>query len=194
MNKRQETISSMKTGEVLYESFRYIPELFNEDGYYFWNKRRQSRQFTGIELPLKSYDEKGIFGDLCRLYLADGSNLLEIRSRNKCRPFNVTDLQNMLNVSHKQATRRLNSLLRSGVIANLTITIGDRKEDWLVVNPLYFVSGKRISDTLYKLFRHDLDPYLSVSAKMEFANRVVEVDERVTDTGKTIKGEKNENL
>lgn len=37
----------------------------------------------------------------------------------------------------------------------------------------HFVSGKRINDTLYKLFRKDLDSYLFPYAKQEFAKRIV---------------------
>jgi hypothetical protein len=172
MDVRREEIVNDRTGEVLYEKTSYIPELFNNDGYYFWKKKSQSRQFTGIELPLKNFEEEGIFGRMCRLYLSNNSNFLEVPGRNNIRPFDVDDLADMMNVSLRQAQRRLKSFLDSGVLAKLTVELRDSKEEWLVVNPLYFISGNRINDTLYKLFRKDLDNYLSPFAKKEFAKRI----------------------
>ena len=174
MSTKREQIVNDETGEVVYEKKSYIPELFNEEGYYFWNKKSQSRQFTGIELPLKSYEDKGIFCDLCRLYIADGSNLLEIGNRRRVRPFDVHDLAKMLGVSERQARRRLNIFLESGVLAKVTLDVAGKQEEWLVVNPLYFVASKRINDTLYKLFRNQLSQYLSPYANNEFCNRLKE--------------------
>jgi len=172
MDIRTQQIVNGKTGEVVYENSGYVPELFNQEGYYFWNKKSQSRQFTEIALPLDSYEDKGIFTDLCRLHLYDSSNFLEVKSGKGSRPFTVKDLSEMLGVSMRQAQRRLRVLLDSGVLALLTIKLKESSEEWLVVNPLYFVSGKRINDTLYKLFRKDLDKYLSHYAKQEFAKRI----------------------
>ena len=172
MNIKTQQIVNDKTGEVIYENNSVVPELFNAEGYYFWNKKAQSRQFTEIALPLQTYEDKGIFTDLCRLHLYDSSNFLEVKSGKTVRPFTVKDLSEMLDVSIRQAQRRLKVLLDSGVLAWLTIEIKGYKEEWLVVNPLYFVSGKRINDTLYKLFRNDLNKYLSKYAISEFEKRV----------------------
>ncbi len=176
MDTKTEQIINNKTGEVVYEKTSYMPELFNENGYYFWKKKAQSRQFTGIALPLESFEEEGIFGRLCRLYLSDNSNFLEVAHRGSVRPFNLNDLATMMNVSIRQAQRRLKSFLDSGVLAKLTVELRDEKEEWLVVNPLYFVSGNRINDTLYKLFRNDLDKYLSPYARQEFAKRICKMN------------------
>jgi len=173
MDIKKEIVIDTKTGEVKYNKESFIPELFNENGYYFWNKKSQSRQFTGIALPLNSFEDEGIFGRLCRFHLSENSNFLEVKENRNCRPFNFKDFVKFLGVSERQAHRRFKRLLDSGVIARLTIEIKGYTEEWLVVNPLYFVSGKRINDTLYKLFRKDLDSYLSPYAKQEFAKRIV---------------------
>ena len=176
MEVRKEQVIDAMTGEVKYSKDSYVPELFNENGYYFWNKKAQSRQFTGVALPLDNFEDEGIFARLCRFHLSENSNLLEVRENRTCRPFTFEDFVKFLGVAERQAHRRFRKLLDSGVIARLTIKIKDSSEEWLVVNPLYFVSGKRINDTLYKLFRNDLDKYLSPYAKQEFAKRICKMN------------------
>lgn len=174
MSIKKEITYSEKTGEVSFEREYHVPELFNQNGYYFWCKKEQSRVFKNIALPDIGLDNEGVFSRLCRKYLAEGSNFLQVATKNSVRPFNLRDLAIELGVSEKQARRRLNVQLEYGLLATLTIESMGTKETWLVVNPLYCISGPRLSTTLYILFRKQLDEHLSNYAKSEFAKRVSE--------------------
>lgn len=150
-----------KTGEVLSSKKMLVQDWFTEEGYLFWCQKAQSRQFSGITMPNISYEAKGIFGEMCRLYLRSGDNLLEVKTKGGYRPFDLNDLEVLLGVSTKQAKRRLDLFLREKMLAILDLTIGGEKKTWYVVNPIYYIAGKRLSYTTYKLFRNELQNLLS---------------------------------
>lgn len=167
MIKRSEYFNE-KTGEVSYSGKEYQDNLFTEEGYLFWCQKRQSRQFSDIPLPNISYEGKGIFSDLCKFFLRNGDNLLETKQNKAWRPFTLKDFSEMIGRGDKQTKRWMNLFLNEKMIATLTLKIGEELREWYVVNPLYYIAGKRMSYTVYKLFKKELDEHLSEFAKREF--------------------------
>lgn len=169
MKKRTE-YTNEKTGEVYYSDNSYCDNIFTEEGYLFWCQKSQSRQFRDVPLPNISYEAKGIFADMCRHYLKNGDNLLEVKDGRAWRPFTLKDLSVMLGKSDKQTKRWMNLFLSNRMVCTISLKIGEETREWFVVNPLYYIAGKRLTYTMYKLFKKELDEYLNENVKAELSN------------------------
>lgn len=158
--KVKKTVVSEFTGEV-FESTKSYPDVFNDEGYLFWARRKQCRVFSEITLPeALSFADKGRLMNLVP-HIEKNTNCLVKRTKQGYEPMEFKDFEKAFDLGTRQAKALLIKLIETGVLAQVIISTKNDSSVKYYVNPIYYHAGKRITVELYRLFSKWLDPHLN---------------------------------
>lgn len=151
---------------------QYVENRFDEEkGYLFWNQKHGVKQFSDVPFPSDMTDaEIGKITKLAKCIYKD-SNMLAYRGNGGIKPHNIKTIARELKITERQAERFLKKMIDLEVMAKGKFEIGGAVEVHYYISPVYFFSGKRINNTLYVLFRNQLDTVLPAWARARFVEQ-----------------------
>ena len=171
MDKATMLITDANTGEYRYQRVKLQDSLFDEYGGLFFYRQKQFRTFPMIEYHKDlTFTQIGVFDRLVRSFLGAENFLLIERKRGEFYPLNNKDIQIFLQIKQCQTYDYIRAFKKYKLIKDYINAFGVK---YYVVNPLYFISKKRMSYLLYYLFKDEISPYLSKSIKGEFDKRTL---------------------
>ena len=165
------TYTNEETAEVVNKKERTVGNQFDDGtGYLFWNRKYSSRQFSDVPFPKDMTDsEIGKYTKLAKCIWRD-SNMLAYRGNGGLKPHTIKTIAKVLEISERQSERFVRKMMESGLMAKGTFEVQQTIEVHYFISPLYFFSGKRINNTLYMLFRKQLDPVFPAWVRKKFVD------------------------
>lgn len=164
--------------------------VYNNDGEKVYSR---SIQFTGrfhdnrgyslyangksINFRLQEYPPSLNKNDLANLvllahHLQLDTNALTYRTNKGKKPMDIERMGKVIGIGERQARRFIKKTMNMGIIKRVAVTtLGGVKTVQYVMNPVYFLNGKHISDYLYWTFQEQLDKVLPVWAKEQYLSR-----------------------
>jgi hypothetical protein len=143
------------TGET-FEKRSYVDLQFTENGYLFWNRKKNIKTFLDVPLPKQfSWAEKGRIEELKHYILRD-NQFLVYRSGNTIKPLAVDNIMKILGMSERQCKSLIKKMKTFNVIKE--IKFGDLT--YFAFNPLYGLKDKRLTLNVYLFFQDDLKEIL----------------------------------
>lgn len=157
------------SAELVSRKEKTVGSQFNDEtGYLFWNRKYSSRQFSDVPFPKELTDsEIGKYTKLAKHIWKD-SNMLAYRGNGGVKPHNIKTIAKVLDISERQSERFVKKMMDLGMMAKGTFEVQETVEVHYFISPLYFFSGKRINNTLYMLFRKQLDPVFPAWVRRKF--------------------------
>jgi hypothetical protein len=149
-----------KHGEVVRESLDVYSDVMTHEGYRFPAHKLGARMFSDVRLPEKmSYADKGRMQDLARCHMIPGCNMLGYRESHNIKPYTAREIGYLIGLYSRCRCREfLNKMLGLRVLHRVQDTSGVWQ---YYVNPAYYTAnGKRLSLSLFLLFRDELAPLL----------------------------------
>lgn len=157
-----------KTGEIKRERQHYIEDMFNEDGYKVPIHKLGAKMFSDISFPDEMNDsEVGKMARLSKLMVAT-TNMIGYRSRSGILPYTEKQLIDLLKMSRYRGKEFIEKMIWLGVMQRNKRIYRDIESEEFYINPAYFFAGRRISLSLYLLFREHLDSILPEYVRREF--------------------------
>lgn len=104
-------------------------------------------------------------------HLALNTNDLVYKSKDKYIPMSRKQIGKVIGIGDRQTDRFLNKMSRLQMIVKADVPIMGGTEERYIMNPLYFLNGKHISDYLYWTFQEQLDQHLSLWIREEYRKR-----------------------
>lgn len=155
------------TGETT-EKVAHRSEALNEQGYKFMIQNRQCRIFADIDLPPAfTPADVGRIYLLSKHYLEKDTNCLVKRTKRGKTHMAEHDIYKALGLQERQGRELVSKMIKKGVMARMKITSANTEVVQYYINPMYFISGARLSPSLYRLFATWLDPVLPVWAVLQ---------------------------
>jgi len=162
------------SGEIFNEKETKIPDRFNEDGYLVPSNKRGSKMFADVPFPERMNDaEIGRTARLAKLMVST-SNMLGYRTGVGIKPYTESQLIDIVRLSPYRGKEYIAKMINIGMMQRNKRIIGEIESEEFYINPAYFFAGKRLSLSLYLLFRENLDPILSQYAKNQFWEAAIE--------------------
>ena len=150
-----------RTGEVCDLKDKHISDIFNEEGYKFFLKAQQLRVFSFVEFPKELTPAEGwAFFRIAQKMLIFEKNKLCCKYKMRPRPADYVDIASFLKIQERQAYRYMETFFRLGLMNTGYEGTAENKLKWIVVNPLYFMQGRRLSYFTYCLFIKQLNQVL----------------------------------
>lgn len=170
MRIKQSRVLNTNTGEIYGEKDKVI-DYFNENGYLLFASRNHSRIFSDIRIPDEFTDAE--LGKIYRLQacIQKGTNMLIKRTNKGYRAMTFDEIAKETKLSDRLGKDFIKKLMKYELMAKVTIETGENgqvKEIQYYFNPLYFHNSKRLSVSLYNLFKNQIDPYLNEWVKTAF--------------------------
>jgi hypothetical protein len=158
INTQKETTYYTEDQQLISKHRQYVDNRFDEEkGYLFWTQKTGIKQFSDVPFPEELTDaEIGKVTKLAKCIYKD-SNMLAYRGNGGIKPHTLKTIGKVLNITDRQTERFIKKMIKLRVMARGTFEIGDRSEIHYFISPIYFFTGKRLNNTLYVLFREDLD-------------------------------------
>jgi len=157
-----------KTGEVLSQKEKYVPDAINEEGYRVPSHKAGAKLFADVQFPREMTDaEIGKMARLAKLMIAD-SNMLGYRTKGGIKAYTREQIIEVIGLSDRRGREFIGKMLRLKVMQVCTRKYGDAEQEEFYINPAYFFAGRRISLNLYLLFREALDPILPAWVRYAF--------------------------
>lgn len=155
-------------GEIFNEKEIKMPDRFNDEGYLVPYNKRGSKMFADVPFPERMNDaEIGRTARLAKLMVST-SNMLGYRTGMGIKPYTENQLINLAKLSPYRGKQYISKMINIGMMQRNKRIIGEIEGEEFYINPAYFFAGKRLSLSLYLLFRENLDPILSQYAKNQF--------------------------
>jgi len=158
---QKETIYYDDEQQLISKHRQWVDNRFDEEkGYTFWNQKHGSKQFSDVPFPDDMTDAE--IGKLTRLAkcIYKDSNMLAYRGNGGVKPHTLKTMAKELKITDRQAERFIKKMIKLEVMAKGKFEIGNTVEVHYFISPVYFFSGKRVNNTLYVLFRNQLDKVL----------------------------------
>lgn len=172
----------MNTGEILNQKKEGV-NYFNEDGYLLFYRKNYSRIFSDIRIPEAFNDSE--LGKIYRMQsnIQINTNLLIKRTKGRYRAMTYHEIVTLTGLRERAGRELIKKLLEYGIIAKVTIESEQTTSIQFYFNPLYFHNSKRLSLSLYNIFKEQIDPHLDKWVKNAFEeltepNEETEYDER----------------
>jgi hypothetical protein len=158
--------------QILSKHRQFVDNRFDDEkGYLFWTQKHGVKQFSDVPFPIEMTDaEIGTITRLAKCIYKD-SNMLAYRGNGGIKPHSMKTIAKELNVTDRQAERFIKKMIELEVMAKGKFEIGGTVEVHYYISPIYFFSGKRINNTLYVLFRNQLDAVLPAWVRARFVEQ-----------------------
>jgi hypothetical protein len=88
------------------------------------------------------------------------TNMISVYKNKRHYPATIFDMAKILDLCDRNAKEFINRMIDLRLIARNTIKIGEDISIHYHINPLYFMTSKYLSPSLYMMFRYDLDLHL----------------------------------
>lgn len=171
MLEKRMIVTDKTTGEYT-ERKSIIADIFTGDGYLFMTHHGFVKSFRGIRLS----DVIGTGDDFRKIHLlaeqlSPHTNVVMDESGNAPRPMTDMGMSDLFGCSLETIQKFISRMMKKEVLAQVTTKVGDASTLSYVINPLYFLAGKRLDYTLYYAFRDSIDPYLTAWARAGLMER-----------------------
>lgn len=156
------------TGEIKRGKQEFIDDILNEEGYKVPVHKLGAKLFSDVQFPEEMNDsEIGKMARLAKLMVAS-TNMLGYRSRSGILPYSEKQLIEIIGLSRFRGKEFIDKMVRIGMIQRNKRLYGEIESEEFYINPAYFFAGRRISLSLYLLFREHLDPVIPTWVRAEF--------------------------
>lgn len=105
------------------------------------------------------------------VHLQMKTNVLVYRTKKGNVPMKVKQISDVIGTQDRQTQRFLSKMIGLGMMKKVTINATDIKVVRYLINPLFFLNGKAISDELYWLFNEELNKVLPKWVQDEYTKR-----------------------
>jgi hypothetical protein len=155
-----------ETGRILNESRQLYNVYDREKGYLFRANAYYVKSFNGIRLSdtIKNKSDLANAHILSENIYKD-SNMIAYTRNRFVYPADVPEIAAMIDVCERRTKEFLVRMQQLGVVKKFIGTAGGITEVQYYINPLYYMSNKRIQPFMYMLFRDQLNPYLNKNAR-----------------------------
>lgn len=172
------------TGEIKLNK-KIEVDYFNDDGYLMFAKRNYSRVFSDFRIPKEFSDSE--LGKIYRLQrcIEKNTNMMFKVVKKRKIPMTRDDLVSETGLSTRLGKDFIKKLFDYGIIGTEIRIVQDIKTVEYYFNPLYYHNSKRLSHSLYKLFKKQLNEHLPKWVKQEF--------EQMEEHAEKIKNDKQTN-
>jgi hypothetical protein len=155
-----------ETGQRLGDSKQLYNFYDREKGYLFRPNSYYVRSFTGIRLS----DTIKNKADLANAHILSeniykDTNMIAYTRNRFVYPADVPQIAAMINVCERRTKEFLVRMQQLGVVKKFIGNTENRTEIQYYMNPLYYMSNKRLQPFMYMLFRDQLNPYLNKNAR-----------------------------
>jgi hypothetical protein len=155
-----------ETGNVFDESRQIYNVYDKEKGYLFRANAYYVKSFNGIRLS----DTIKNKADLANAHILSeniykDSNMIAYTRNRFVYPADVPQIAAMIDVCERRTKEFLVRMQQLGVVKKFVGNTENRTEVQYYMNPLYYMSNKRLQPFMYMLFREQLNPYLNKSAR-----------------------------
>lgn len=161
MLQRHDIIDN-NTGQILKRSDKNFTVWDPQKGCLFMAKNYQHRTFNNIKLSDVVKDKNDFLR--CHILaenLYKNTNVIYVRiNSRKIRFADIEDISMLLNMCIRNTKEYIKRMVKVGIIAERTETVGDIVKVSFVMSPLYWCSDKYLSPELYFLFQESLNQYL----------------------------------
>ncbi len=99
------------------------------------------------------------------------TNVLGYRGNKGYKAMDIKQMGKAIGLQERQAYRFIKRMTDIGMVARSVTPVLGGHEVQYIVNPLYFMNGKTISDSLYKIFQDQLDKQLPAWVKETYRKR-----------------------
>jgi hypothetical protein len=177
MRVKNSQIIELNTGEILSEKKEKI-SYFNDDGYLLFYRKNYSRIFSDIKIPDSFTDSE--LGKIYRMQsnIQQTTNLLVKRTNKRHRPMTYNEIVLSTGLRDRAGKEFIRKLITHGIIAKVTIESENKTSIQYYFNPLYFHNGKRLSLSLYNIFKEQIEPHLEKWVKEAFEELSEQTEER----------------
>lgn len=159
---------SEQTGEIYSDKRTIIEDVLTDEGYKVPPHKLGAKLFADVSFPEEMTDsEIGKMARLSKLMVAT-TNMLGYRTGRGIKPYSEKQLIDIIGLSTKRGREFVDKMINLGVMQKNIRIVGDVESEEYYINPAYFFAGKRISLSLYLLFREHLDEILPDWVRREF--------------------------
>ena len=148
-------------GEKVRSSTTHFTGRFHEDkGYslYAYGNTISSRISVDFPSGMSKTDIANMM--LLSKRLLPNVNVVGYRASKGHKPMNIVQMGNAIGLKERQAYRFIKKMIGLGMMVRAMTPILGGYEVQYIMNPLFFLNGKTISDPLYLLFQPQLDEHL----------------------------------
>jgi len=148
---------------VIIKTNDYEYRIFDDKkGYLFKNKAYSFKSFKNepkLSTLVSNYSHIGRLYVLAENTYAD-TNMISYYHNKKYYPAKISHISEMIGLSEKRCIRFIKDMIKLGVIAEAFIHTKYQVEIQYYLNPLYFLSSKYLSPSLYMLFQKQINQVL----------------------------------
>jgi hypothetical protein len=160
------TKTDTNTGRIFSESKQFYNVYDREKGYLFRANSYYVKSFNGIRLS----DTIKNKADLANAHILSeniykNTNMIAYTRNRFVYPADIPEIAAMIDVCERRTKEFMIRMQQLGVVKKFVGTAGNRTETQYYMNPLYYMSNKRIQPFMYMLFREQLDVYLTKDAQ-----------------------------
>ncbi len=150
-------------GEEVYSKTTQFKGRFRDDGYMMYAHGQTISRRTSLKLPegMTKIDMANL--DLLSVHLLPNTNVIGYRTKKGNTPMTIEQMGEVIGVQQRQAYRFIKRMIDMRMMA--------KDGEQHVINPLYFLNGRIITDRLYWLFDEPLNEHLTDWVKKTYRER-----------------------
>lgn len=150
-------------GEEVYSKTTQFKGRFRDEGYMMYAHGQTISRRTSLKFPgaMTKIDIANL--DLLAAHLLPITNVIGYRTKKGNQPMSVEQMGKVIGVQQRQAYRFIKRMIDMRMIA--------KDGEQHVINPLYFLNGRIITDRLYWLFEDSLKDHLNEWVQKAYRER-----------------------
>lgn len=160
-------------GERVISRTSHFTGRFNDDkGYslYAYGNTISSRISVSFPESMSKTDIANMM--LLSKKLLPNINVVGYKGSKGMKPMNIVQMGEVIGLKERQAYRFIKKMVSVGMMARSVTPILGGHEIQYIVNPLFFLNGKTISDHLYGLFKEHLNEHLPQWVQEKYRTRI----------------------
>lgn len=164
-------------GEKIWNRTTTFRGRFNDDrGYSLYAHGKTINSRKTVEFPSTMNKLQIANMMLLSKHLQLDTNVLVYRTNKGYIPMTVKQIGDIISTQDRQTRRYINKMIQLQLMSRQIVKTMVRnkvhKEIHYIINPLYFMNGKTISDNLYEVFRGSMDKHLPPWVVDKYTNRI----------------------
>lgn len=164
-------------GEKIWNRTTSFKGRFNDErGYslYAHGKTINSRKTVDFPSEMNKLQMANML--LLSKHLKADTNVLVYRTNKGDAPMTIKHIGNIIGTQDKQTRRFVTKMIQLQLMSQQVVKTIERneihKEIHYIINPMYFMNGKTISENLYEVFRGSMDKHLPSWVKDKYQKRL----------------------